>query len=174
MSTKLPEVGDLAESEEPEHQETRDRDAEKKQIGAHYVDKRHQAAEKLIQEEDLVLLEKKKENKLSPHCEKEPYQVTARYEDQVQLKSSQGVEYKRNTQHIERFVTPVAEPKEPSFEDPVVLPREQISGQDVDPSLEMGSSASPVENNSPIQEQPLPRRSERVTRPPDRFGDYVT
>ena len=44
MSTKLPEVGDLAESDEPGHQQTRDRDAEKKQIGADYVDKRHQAA----------------------------------------------------------------------------------------------------------------------------------
>ena len=53
MSTKLPEVaGQLR------YQQTRDRDAEKKQIGAGYVDKRHQAAEKYIQE-------KRKENKLS-------------------------------------------------------------------------------------------------------------
>ena len=174
MSTKLPEVCDLAESEEPGHQETRDCDAEKKQIGADYIDKRHQAAEKFIQQGDLVLLEKKKENKLSPHYEKEPYQVTAHYGDQVQLKSPQHMEYKRNIQHIKRFVTPVVDPKEPSFADPVVLPREQISGQDVASSLEMRSSASPVENNSPIQEQPLPRRSGRVTQPLDRFGDYVT
>ena len=40
-----------------------------------------------VQEGDLVLLEKEKENKLSSHYEKEPYQVTARYGDQVQLKS---------------------------------------------------------------------------------------
>ena len=100
--------------------------------------------------------------------------MTARYGDQVQLKSPQGVEYKRNIQHIKRFVTLVVEPTEPSFADPVALPREQISGQDVAPSLEMGSSTSPVENNSPMQEQPLPTRSGKVIRPPDRFGDYVT
>ena len=46
-----------------------------------------------------MLLEKRKENKLSPHYEREPYQVTARYGDQVQLKSSQGAGYKRNIQY---------------------------------------------------------------------------
>ena len=59
---------------------------------------RHQAAEKRIQEGDFVLLEKRKENKLSPHYEKEPYQVTAHRGDQVQ--SPQGVQYKRNIQHV--------------------------------------------------------------------------
>ena len=96
MSTKVPEVSELAESEEPEHQKSRDHDAEKKQIGADYVHKRHREAEKYIQEGDLVSLENK-ENKLSLHNEKEPYQVMARYRDQVQLKSPQGVEYKCNT-----------------------------------------------------------------------------
>ena len=66
---------------------------QKKHIGADYADKRHQAAEKCIQEGDFVLLEKRKENKLSPHYEKEPYQVTARHGDQVQSKSPQGVQY---------------------------------------------------------------------------------
>ena len=73
LSTKLPEVPDLEESEDPGYQQARDRDAEKKQVGADYADKRHQAAEKCIQEGDFVLLEKRKENKLSPHYEKEPY-----------------------------------------------------------------------------------------------------
>ena len=92
----------MDESEEPGHQQTRDRDAEKKQIGADQADKRHQAAEKYIQEGDIVLLEKRKENKLSPHYEKEPYQVIAFYGDQVQLKSPHGVYYKRNIHHITR------------------------------------------------------------------------
>ncbi|KAL9976001.1 hypothetical protein ACROYT_G013230 [Oculina patagonica] len=90
MSTKLPEVADLEEPENLGYQQARDHDAEKKQIGADHVDKKHQAAEKCIQEGDLVLLEKRKENKLSPNYEKEPYQVTARYGDQVQLKSPQA------------------------------------------------------------------------------------
>ena len=64
MTTKLSEVTDLEESEGLGHQQARDHDAEKKQIVADHVNKRHQAAEKCVQEGDLVLLEKKKENKL--------------------------------------------------------------------------------------------------------------
>lgn len=74
MSTKLPEIPDLDESGELGYQQTGDRDAEKKQVGTDYVDKRHQAVENYIQEGDLVLLKKRKENKLSSYYEKEPYQ----------------------------------------------------------------------------------------------------
>ena len=92
-STKLPQVADFEESGEVGYQQTGDRDTEKKQIGADYVDKRHQAADKY-----LVLLEKEKE--LSPYYDKEQYQVMAHYGDQVQLKSPQGEEYKCNIQMI--------------------------------------------------------------------------
>ena len=51
-----------------------------------------------------MLLERKRENKLSPSCDSQPYEVTARYGDQVVPKSPQGVEYKRNLQHIKRVV----------------------------------------------------------------------
>ena len=51
----------------------------KKQVGADHADKRHQAAEKCIQEGYFVLLEKRKENKSSPRYEKESYLVTARH-----------------------------------------------------------------------------------------------
>jgi len=145
MTTKLPEVADLEESEGLGHQQARDHDAAKKQVVAYHVNKRYQAAEKCIQEGDLVLLERKKENKLSPHYEKEPYQVTSCYGDQVQLKSPQGVEYKGNVQHVKCFVTPVIEPEEPSLADPVLIPHERTSG-----------------------------RSGRVTRPPERLSDYLT
>ena len=172
MSTKLPEVADLEESEELGYQQTRDRDAEKKQIGADYADKRHHAAEKCVQEGDLVLLEKRKENKLSSHYEKEPYQVTARYGDQVQLKSPQGAEYRRNIQHVKRFVIPDREPQEQQPAGPVAVPNEHALGQETTPSLETGGGASPADG--PNQEQLLPRRSGRVTRPPERLSDYVT
>jgi len=46
---------------------------------------RRQAVEKYIQEGDFMLLDKNKENKLSPRYEKEPYQVMTRHGDQVQL-----------------------------------------------------------------------------------------
>ena len=44
-----------------------------------------------------MLLERRKENKLA-HYEKGAYQLTARYADQVELKSFQGPECKRNVQ----------------------------------------------------------------------------
>ena len=173
MSTKLPEVADLEESEELGYQQTRDCDAEK-QIGADYADKRHHAAEKCVQEGDLVLLEKRKENKMSSHYEKEPYQVTARYGDQVQLKSPQGAEYRRNIQHVKRFVIPDREPQQQQQQPagPVAVPNEHALGQETTPSLETGRGASPADG--PNQEQLLPRRSGRVTGPPERLSDYVT
>ena len=64
LSTKLPEVADLEESGISAGQRSRCR---KKRVGADHADKRHQAAEKCIQEGEFVLLEKRKENKLSPH-----------------------------------------------------------------------------------------------------------
>ena len=70
LSTTLPEVADLEEFEELGYQQTRDHDAEKKQIVGDYADKKRHAAEKCVQERDLGLLEKKKENKLSSHYEK--------------------------------------------------------------------------------------------------------
>ena len=99
----------------------RDRDAEKKQRGADYVDKKHHAADKPdIQEGGLVLLEKRKETKLSTNYEKEPYQVVERHGDQIKLKSSQGAVYKRNIQHVKRFVDPATDPWELDYSDPVV------------------------------------------------------
>ena len=61
-------------------------------------------------EKESVLLEKKKENKLSPSYEKKPYQVISRYGDQLVLQSPQGVQYKRKFQHIKPFNMP--DPKE--------------------------------------------------------------
>ena len=45
LSTKLPELADFGDSDEATHPEVRDRDAEKKQRGADYVDKKHHAAD---------------------------------------------------------------------------------------------------------------------------------
>ena len=78
--------------------------------------------------------------------------------DQVQLKSSQGVQYKRNIQHVKQFVTPATEPRGPSVAEPAEVPCEQMCGQEPTSSPEMGTSAGSVEDQSPIQQQLLPRR----------------
>ena len=57
-----------------------------------------------MREGDWVLLEQKRQNKLSSSCEKEPYEV--RYGDQVVLRSSNGGEYRRNMHHSKAFNIP--------------------------------------------------------------------
>ena len=87
LSTKLPELAGFDDYDEATHPEVRDRDTERKQRGADYVDKRHNAADKPnVQEGELVLLEKRKETKLSTSYEKEPYKVIERHGDQIKLK----------------------------------------------------------------------------------------
>ena len=86
LSTKLPELADIGDSDEATHPEVRDRDAEQKQRGADYVEKKHHAADRPdVQEGGLVLREKRKETKLSTSYEKEPYQVIERHRDQIKL-----------------------------------------------------------------------------------------
>ena len=138
--------------------------------------KRHNAADKPnIQEGELVLLEKQKETKLSTSYEKEPYKVIERHGDQIKLKSSQGAVHKRNIEYVKRFVDPATDPREPGSSDAVVsgVP-EQPSGQEIVPNLTVEASATPVQEQSPVQAEPLPRRSGRVIRPPERLKDYVT
>ena len=87
ISTKLPDIGELGEVDDSVSlQQTRDRDAEKKQVAADYADKRRRASEKELETGDLVLLEK-----LSPAYESEPYKITACYGDQIHIESPQGV-----------------------------------------------------------------------------------
>ena len=87
-------------------QGARDRDTQKKQANKDYVDKKVHAKERDVQEGDLVLLEQKRQNKVSSSYEKEPYEVMTRYGNQVVSISSNGEEYRRNMQHIKPFNIP--------------------------------------------------------------------
>ena len=122
-----------------------------------------------------MLLEKRKETKLSASYEKVPYKVIERHGDQIKLKSSQGAVYKRNIQYVKRFVDPASDPGESDSSDQVVssVP-EQPSGQEALPNLTVEASATPVKEQSPVQAEPLPRRLGRVTRLPERLKEYVT
>ena len=64
---------------EGSNQAARDHDAERKQVNKDYTDKKHRVTDRDVREGDTVLLEQRRENKLSPVCEKESYEVLARY-----------------------------------------------------------------------------------------------
>ena len=108
MKTKMPKLTYMEEEVEGGDQAVRDRDAQRKQTNKDYADKKLRAKERDVGEGDVVLLEQRRENKLSPAYEKVPYKV-ARYRDQVVLQSLQGVQYRRYLQHIKAFNVPEKE-----------------------------------------------------------------
>jgi len=70
LNTKMPELLGLDDEEaDMSDQGARDRNTEKKQANKDYVDKKFQAKERDVQEGDLVLLEQKRQNKLSSSYE---------------------------------------------------------------------------------------------------------
>ena len=175
LKTKLPDLSDVGEEEEVEvsHQSVRDRDAEKKQANKDYVDGKYHAQDRDVRVGESVLLEKKRDNKLSASYEKAPYQVTARHGDQVVLQSPQGVRYKRNLQHVKRFLVPDQEEHLPSIQE---LPTPAEQPPEYLPSLqEQPVSVRPPTEPAISEDTPLPelRRSGRVRRPPKALDDYV-
>ena len=107
LNSKTPELMGLDDEDaDTTDQGARDRDTQKKKANKDYVDKKFHARERDVREGDWVLLEQKRQNKLSSWYEKEPYEVMTRYGDQVVLMSSNGGEYRRNMHHIKPFNIP--------------------------------------------------------------------
>lgn len=80
LTVKIPELVNVEEEKvEVSNQAVRDQDTQRKQFNKDYVDKRFHTRDRNVREGDSVLLEKKKENKLSPRYETEPCQVITRY-----------------------------------------------------------------------------------------------
>jgi len=167
LTTKLPESTDGGESQMGVAlQRVRDRDSEKKKQAKQYADTKYHAKDRAITVGDAVLFEVKRENKLSPLYESQLYEVTARYGDQFVLKSLQGVEYKRNLQHIKRVVTEPVTDAECSTE----------SGSDTAepvPSPGLTDQSTQETTSTGVAGAGTPRRSGRISQPPKALADYV-
>ena len=176
LTTKMPELDNVEEEElEVSDQAVRDRDNQRKQFNKDYVDKKFHARDRNVKEGDSVLLEKKKENKLSPCYEKEPYQVISRYGDQVVLRSPQGVQYKRSLQHIKSFNMPDPDEQETPQQD--AKPRTEPKSFETPPVAEdqVPMAESPPEDvpSTVPTAEPHVRRSGRITSRPKALSDYV-
>ena len=176
LTSKMPELVNVEEEEvEVSDQAVRDRDTQRKQFNKDYVDKKFHARDRNVREGDSVLLEKKKENKLSPCYEKEPYQVISRYGDQVVLRSPQGVQYKRNLQHIKPFNMPDPKEQETPLQDaePQIEPKPFETPRMTKDRVPMAESP-PEDVPSAVltAEQPV-RRSGRIKNRPKALSDYV-
>ena len=126
---------------------------------------------KELQTGDFVLLEKKKENKLSPAYEDNPYQITARNGDQLHLQSPQGVTYKRNIGHVKKYnkpdQAPMADPSMDKPEDPQTT--KESSSKSRNSSQEIANRKPSVDGNA----TPTVRRSGRETKTPGHFKDFI-
>ena len=194
----MPELSGLDDEEaDISDQGARNHDTQKKQANKDYVDKKFHAKERDVQEEDLVLLEQKRQNKLSSSYEKEPYEVMTRDGDQVVLKSSNGGEYRKNMQHIKPFNIPDHERAASQSElgsasataasasatqvmAPVtpIIPVTPITAPAPAeiPRMSLPPAAVEMPPEVPVSgaEQPPPlRRSGRATRRPKTLSDYV-
>lgn len=144
----------------------RDRDSEKKQQAKHYADKRYHAKDRPIAVGDAVLLDRRRENKLSSSYESQHYEVAARYVDQVVLNSPQGVKYKRNLQHIKPVVTEPAADTECSTESGGETPEPA-------PSHELTDHFTQKTTPTGVVVAGTLRHSGRVSQPPKALADYV-
>ena len=102
--TKLPQLG-----ESSSESEVKDRDAERKEKGKIYADRKRNAVQSNIQAGDKVLLRQEKKNKLSTPFNSEPFIVVQKNGNSVLIQADGGVQYKRNITHVQKLLTPEAD-----------------------------------------------------------------
>ena len=98
LRTKLPELFDY----NVDDLEVRDRDAERKEKGKIYSDKRRRAIETDIHAGDQVLVKQDREHKLSTPFNASPFKVVDMNGNRAIVESNQGVQYKRNVTHLKK------------------------------------------------------------------------
>ena len=99
LRTKLPELSEYHMTD----YEIRYHDSEKKEKGKLYTDKKRKAVESEIEKGDQVLVQKNRENKLSPNFHTEPIVVKEKKKNSVVKESNEGVRYKRNVTHLKKY-----------------------------------------------------------------------
>ena len=99
LRTKLPELFDY----NVDDLEVRDRDAEHKEKGKIYSDKRRRAIETDIHAGDQVLVKQDREHKLSTPFNASPFKVVEMNGNRAIVESNEGVQYKRNVTHLKKF-----------------------------------------------------------------------
>ena len=85
-------------------QEVRDRDKEAKERGKLYADEKRGACESDVKEGDRVLQKQEQTKKLTPTFRPEPFRVLEKTRNSVVVQSHEGVQYKRTSTHVKKFV----------------------------------------------------------------------
>ena len=115
VRTRLPGIEDF--SNWTEDQELRDYDNELKEKGKMYIDKKRGAKESDLRTDDTVLAKQKQENKLTPTFAAQPYRVTEKIGNSFTIESPTGVQYRRNTSHLNKLLERSNNDEKPTYPD---------------------------------------------------------
>ena len=99
LRTKLPQLTDYSSYD----QEMRDRDAEQKEKGKVYGDKRRNACKSDMKSGDTVLMKQDMQNKFQSQFKPNLFKVLNKTGNSVLVESDQGVKYRRNVTHVKKF-----------------------------------------------------------------------
>ena len=147
--TKLPQLG-----ESTSESEVKDRDAERKEKGKIYADKKRNAVESNIEAGDKVLMKQDKKNKLSTFFNPEPFRVLQKNGNSVLVEADTGVQYKRNITHLKKLITPDAEENEVNTQESIL-------------------QESSISESKLLEDKGERVRPSRRKRLPDKLKDYV-
>ena len=154
LRTKIPENSSL----QPFDQDVQDRDSEQKAKSKMYADLRRGAQPSEVEVGDHVLLKQDKQNKLTTNFGGLPHEVLSKLGNSLIVQSPDGVQYRRNTSHVHRYVSRENE--------------DMDRGPDAEPELPAVrpevSDAPPVTPAAPVE--PL-RRSQRTIQKPARYRE---
>ena len=108
LKDKLPKVTIPSERITEAHwqQLLRERDARGKLRQKEYADSKRSAQYSDIVEGDRILLNKSRDNKLSPNFEPVPYKVVEKKGNAVLIEDQEGNTKLRNTSHMKKFLPP--------------------------------------------------------------------
>ena len=174
LRTRIPTIDEFSAQD----QEVQDRDGEAKEKGKLYADEKRQACESDMKEGYTVLLKQQQQNKLTPTFSPEPFRVLEKTGNSVVVESPEGIQYKRNSTHVNRFLerhsppenqptVPLPDPdKSPDSETPLHAdeadrPLEATIGQPTS-----GSTTQPALSETTLHRPP------RIRTLPARFRDF--
>ena len=150
IRTKLPQ---LEPSRSQSDEDVRDRDQISKQKGKEYADLKRQAKTSDINVGDAVLLKQRKQNKLTPTFESQPYTVMQKNGPELLIQSPAGVQYKRNVAHTKKYIQ-AEKPDTPTPDTQAQIPEIHVSENQSLPETQTEQSNAnipPVTPHTPVK-----------------------
>ena len=177
LKDKLPKVTIPSERITEAHwqQLLRERDARGKLRQKEYADSKRSAQYSDIVEGDRILLNKSRDNKLSPNFEPVPYKVVEKKGNAVLIEDQDGNTKLRNTSHMKKFLQPdpcteATEADGGDNAEDIPTGRQSEAAASIPPTNIETHATLPPESSA----SPPPSRPTRVRRPPAWMSDYVS